>query len=293
LAQGSNRWSTLSIVEAAMATTSKISLGDGSTVEMTRNEGVPDAIWNDVVKFVKENHKAVKKNPAIVKLLSQHPEQVPMLMNFTNDADSIKNFLQSQVLAANVSQDGQQEKMKALENDPAFKPMFDDIKQNGPDVLMKYLGDEALMRKMSQKLGGINPEMMKQLTAINESSVSLHDAARRGDLQRLQEFLQDGKPVDSRDFKGVTPLGYAVGHDQLSIVKVLIDAKANVNDVDSAGNSAVHFAAGYGRVKVLEHLLARGAAVSKANKMGMTPLAAAQQNKHQQIVALLQRHGAK
>jgi hypothetical protein len=276
-----------------MATTSKINLGNGSTVEMTRNEGVPDAIWNDVVKFVKENQKAVMKNPQIVKLLSQHPEQVPMLMNFTNDADSIKNFLQSQVLAANVSQDGQQEKMKALENDPAFKPMFDDIKQNGPDVLMKYLGDEALMRKMSQKLGGINPEMMKQLTAINESSVSLHDAARRGDLQRLQEFLQDGKPVDSRDFKGVTPLGYAVGHDQLSIVKVLIDAKANVNDVDSAGNSAVHFAAGYGRVKVLEHLLARGAAVSKVNKMGLTPLAAAQQNKHQQIVALLQRHGAK
>jgi len=276
-----------------MATTQKINLGNGSTVEMTRNEGVPDAIWNDVVKFVKENQKAVMKNPQIVKLLSQHPEQVPMLMNFTNDADSIKNFLQSQVLAANVSQDGQQEKMKALEDDPAFKPMFDDIKQNGPDVLMKYLGDEALMRKMSQKLGGINPEMMKQLTAINESSVSLHDAARRGDLQRLQEFLQDGKPVDSRDFKGVTPLGYAVGHDQLSIVKVLIDAKANVNDVDSAGNSAVHFAAGYGRVKVLEHLLARGAAVSKVNKMGLTPLAAAQQNKHQQIVALLQRHGAK
>ena len=94
-----------------MATTSKISLGDGSTVEMTRNEGVPDAIWNDVVKFVKENQKAVKANPQIVKLLSEHPEQVPMLMKFTNDSDSIKNFLQSQVLAANVSQDNQQEKM--------------------------------------------------------------------------------------------------------------------------------------------------------------------------------------
>ena len=168
---GSSRSCTLLIVEAAMATTSKISLGDGSTVEMTRNEGVPDAIWNDVVKFVKENQKAVKKNPAIVKLLSQHPEQVPMLMNFTNDADSIKNFLQSQVLAANVSEDGQQEKMKALQEDPAFKPMFDDIKQNGPDVIMKYLGDEALMRKLSQKLGGITPEIMKQLTAINETSV--------------------------------------------------------------------------------------------------------------------------
>merc|ERR1719379_3202041 len=171
--------------------------------------------------------------------------------------------------------------------------MFDDIKQNGPDVIMKYLGDEALMRKLSQKLGGITPEIMKQLTAINETSVSLHDAARRGDLQRLQEFLKDGKAVDARDFKGVTPLGYAVGHDQLSIVKFLIDAKANVNEVDGAGNSAVPFAAGYGRAKVLEHLLARGANASKVNQMGMTPMAAAQQNNQQQAVALLQRHGAK
>jgi len=262
-------------------------------VEMTRNEGVPDAIWNDVVKFVKENEKAVKKNPAIVKLLSEHPEQVPMLMNFTNDADSIKNFLQSQVLAASVSQDNQQEKMQRLQEDPELKPMFEDIKTNGQEVIMKYLSDENLMRKISQKLGGINPEMMKQLTSIQDSSVSLHDAARRGDLQRLQEFLQDGKSVNAKDFKGVTPLGYAVGHDQLSVVKVLIDAKANINEVDSAGNGAVHFAAGYGRVKVLEHLLARGADASKVNQMGLTPLGAAQQNNQAQAVAILQRHGAK
>merc|ERR1719238_1034694 len=134
---------------------------------------------------------------------------------------------------------------------------------------------------------------MKALTTIENTSVSLHDAAKRGDLQRIQEFLQDGKDVNAKDFKGVTPLGYAVGHDQLSVVKVLIDAKANVNDVDSAGNSAVHFAAGYGLVKVLEHLLARGANASKVNQMGMTPLAAAQQNNQKQAVAILQRHGAK
>merc|ERR1712100_949517 len=106
-------------------------------------------------------------------------------------------FLQSQGLAASVSTEGQQEKMK-------------------------YLQDENLMRKISQKLGGINPEMLKQLTEINNTSVSLHDAARRGDLQKVQEFLKDGKDVNSKDFKGVTPLGYAVGHDQLSTVKVLI-----------------------------------------------------------------------
>merc|ERR1711939_857650 len=158
---------------------------------------------------------------------------------------------------------------------------------------MKYLQDEGLMRKISQKLGGITPEIMKQLTAMGDSSVSLHDAARRGDLQKLQEFLKDGKDVNARDYKGVTPLGYAVGHDQLSAVKVLIDAKANLDDVDSVGNSAVHFAAGYGRVKVLEHLLARGANASKVNQMGMTALAAAQQNQHAAVINILQRHGAK
>ena len=198
-----------------------------------------------------------KKNPQIAKLLSEHPEQVPMLMQFTNDASSIKNFLESQLMAANVSAEDQQEKMKALEQDPELKPMFDEIKEKGPDVLMKYLQNEDLMRKISQKLGGITPEMTKQLMMIQETSVSLHDAAGKGDLQKINDFLKDGKDVNGKDFKGVTPLGYAVGHDKLSAVKVLIDAKANLDDVDSVGNSAVHFAAGYGRVKVLEHLLAQ------------------------------------
>jgi len=278
---------------AAMPTTTKVTLGDGSSVELTRNDDVPDAIWNDVVKFVKENQAAVKKNPAIVNLLSQHPEQVPMLMQFTNDASSIKNFLESQLMAANVSAEDQQEKMKALEQDPELKPMFDEIKEKGPDVLMKYLQNEDLMRKISQKLGGITPEMTKQLMMIQETSVSLHDAAGKGDLQKINDFLKDGKDVNGKDFKGVTPLGYAVGHDKLSAVKVLIDAKANVNEVDSAGNGAVHFAAGYGRMQVLEHLLARGGDHSKVNQMGLTPMGAAQQNNQQQAVALLQRHGAK
>jgi len=276
-----------------MATTSTINLRDGSKVELTRNEGVPDAIWNDVVKFVKENEKAVKKNPQIVKLLSDHPEQVPMLMKFTNDADAIKNFLQSQLLAENVGAPEHQEKMKQLQEDPELKGMFEDIKQNGPDVLMKYLQDEALMQKVSQKLGGINPEMLKNLMTIQEATVSLHDAAKQGDLQRIQEFLKDGKDINAKDFKGVTPLGYAVGHDKFSVVKALVDGKANVNEVDSVGNSAVHFAAGYGRVKILEHLLARGANPSKVNQMNMTPMMAAQQNNQAQAMSILQRAGAK
>jgi len=78
---------------------------------------------------------------------------------------------------------------------------------------------------------------------------------------------------------------------------MLIEAKANLDDVDSVGDSAVHLAAGYGRAEVLQHLLARGAAASKVNKAGMTPRAVAEKNgnavkNHAAVLGILQRHGA-
>jgi len=275
-----------------MATTSTVTLGNSGTVELTRKEGVSDNDWNDVIKFVKENEAAVKKHPDILKLLSEHPDQIKTLNQFSNDSKAMKDFMQSAVLATSISQAGKEDKMKQLAEDPEFKPMCDDIKQNGPDALMKYLGNGELMRKVSQKVGGISPEMLKQLAQIEEAGVSLHDAAKRGDVNSIKEFLKSGKDVDVQDLRGITPLGHAVGHDQLSAIKVLINAKANLDNVDSVGDSAVHFAAGYGKVEVLEHLLARGASASKANQMGMTPLAVAEQNKHAAIVGILKRHGA-
>jgi hypothetical protein len=118
-------------------------------------------------------------------------------MNFTNSADAIKNFLESQVLAASVSQDNQQQKMKQLQDDPELRPVFEDLKQNGPDVIMKYLSDDGLMRKVSQKIGGINPTVLKQLAEIQDSSASLQEAARGADVQKLQECLQ---ALHAKDF---------------------------------------------------------------------------------------------
>merc|ERR1712224_145799 len=133
---------------------------------------------------------------------------------------------------------GKQDKMKELAEDPELKPMCDDVKQNGPDALKKYIKNGKLMRKVSQKVGGIKPEMLKQLVKIEDTGMSLHDAAKKGDLPKIQEFLKSRKDVDVRDLKGVTPLGYAVACDHLSAVKMLINAKANLDDVDSVGDSA-------------------------------------------------------
>merc|ERR1719261_802493 len=223
-----------------------------------------------------------------------------MVTQFSNDSYAIKNFLQSTALAqsaAKLSKEWQEEKLKELEADSELKAMFDDIKQNGQEAYMKYIANEELMRKVSKKVGGNSPEMLKHLASIQEVTVTLHEAAKGGDLPKMKEFLRKRVNVNGRDLKGITALGYAVGHDQLSAVKLLIEAKANTDDVDSRGSSAVHFAAGYGKDQILEHLLARGAASSKVNQAGLTPLAVAQQNQnlgnHAAVVGILQRVGAR
>ena len=74
-----------------------------------------------MVRFAQENQGVVKKNPGVVKLICEHPEQVPILNKFTKDPDAIKNFLQSQVLVMQVAQDSEQGTIQALKDDPDLK----------------------------------------------------------------------------------------------------------------------------------------------------------------------------
>ena len=57
-----------------------------------------------------------------------------------------------------------------------------------------------------------------------------------------------------QDYKGITPLGYAIGANRIAVVKLLLDSRANPYAVDSSGNSGLHYAAGYGRRELLEWL---------------------------------------
>ena len=55
-----------------------------------------------------------------------------------------------------------------------------------------------------------------------------------------------------QDYKGITPLGYAIGANRIAVVKLRLDSRANPYAVDSSGNSGLHYAAGYGRKELLE-----------------------------------------
>merc|ERR1712217_61731 len=124
----------------------------------------------------------------------------------------------------------------------------------------KHYHDEELMLKISKKMGGLPQELTGTLKQIDEAPLSIHEAAKMGDLKAVQEYQKKGKPLDAQDHKGITSLGYAIGANRIAVVKLLLDGRANPYAVDSMGNSGLHYAAGYGRKELLEYLLKVGAA---------------------------------
>jgi ankyrin repeat protein len=57
----------------------------------------------------------------------------------------------------------------------------------------------------------------------------LHKAARAGDLQRVEELIARGAPVNGRDSLGGTPLHDAAWAGETEIVALLIAKGAEVN----------------------------------------------------------------
>jgi len=266
-----------------MATASEtLKISDGSTMEITRIPNVNDATWAEVKQYVEGN-----------------PDTAKALQKFAKDPEAMRGYLQTQAMAHHYGQKLEggdaavQDRIKSLEHDAELAPVLEDIKKNGLEAAMKHLQDEELMVKFSQKMGGVPQELHAAMKKIDDTPLTLHEAAKNGDLKAVQEYLQSKKPLDSQDHKGITPLGYAIGANRIAVVKLLLDSRANPFAVDASGNSGLHYAAGYGRKELVEYLLKVGASVSQANSQGQTPLTVATTNRQEAVLEVLKAHGAK
>jgi hypothetical protein len=275
-------------------TADTLTLSNGTQVPLNRIDGIPDANWNELKQFLTEQQNVVAKHPDLVKFVCENPAQVKMLRDFTTNPEAIKAFLHAQTIVGHSAKntEAEQEKFKMLKNDPELSAIFEDLEKNGHAAFQKYYNNEELMRKISAKMGGIEP-FKAELEKIQQTPVTLHEAARDAKLDKVTEFLKSGVPVDQKDYKGVTALGYAVGNNNGAVVKVLLDAGASIV-VDAVDNTALHYAAGYGRTQILQILLeARVSNLSPKNKSGQTPVGVAMQNQKNECAQLLQAKGGK
>jgi ankyrin repeat protein len=116
-------------------------------------------------------------------------------------------------------------------------------------------------------------------------------AIRSNDLAGLKALTASGKDVNVRGDRESTPLIYACGFGSVEALRILIDAKADVNASNALGMTPLLFAVTEPEKAKL--LIEHGANVNAKSKTGRTPLiVAAMQNHSDAVVRMLLAKGA-
>ena len=150
--------------------------------------------------------------------------------------------------------------------------------------------------------------------ALNDE---LWTAARKGDAAAVKTLLEHGADVNAKFRYGATALSYAADKGHVEVVKLLIERGADLNVKDTFYKSppiiwatlkghapivqmlldkgaegideVLGIAAGGGRVELVRIVLAKGGAKPESLS---SALAAAEKNKHAEIVEMLKKAGA-
>lgn len=156
---------------------------------------------------------------------------------------------------------------------------------------------------LSQELR--KPKTSPVLELVNKAGVSVvpsrrHPAATRagrattlmfaayvGDVELVQDLLQRGVELETKDDEGFTALMYAANAGQDLAARLLVDAGAEVNQVDLQGSTPLMFAAQQGHLGIVKKLLSSGANVSARRVDGLTARDFAVRHSHERIAGIL------
>ncbi|MEG4068866.1 ankyrin repeat domain-containing protein [Microcoleus sp. Pol11C2] len=118
-----------------------------------------------------------------------------------------------------------------------------------------------------------------------KSTALLHNAAKIGFKELVQQLIKDGANVAIRDGYRRTPLHFATTKEVAALLMLDVNAR------DKSGNTPLHLAVERGSQDIAELLIANGARVNVRNENGQTPLYRAIAIGHNEIAALLINNG--
>lgn len=132
-----------------------------------------------------------------------------------------------------------------------------------------------------------------------DPNVRLMYMANEGDLDAIEELLDSGTNVNFRDIDGRTALHIAACQGRTDVVQLLLNRGAEVDPQDRWGSTVRHFTANFvnlGLFVCVYRLLAialLSAKDSVSDLFVQQPLADAMYYKNDDVIKLLEEHGAK
>ncbi|KAJ5604880.1 ankyrin 2-3/unc44 [Penicillium lagena] len=198
--------------------------------------------------------------------------------------DAVRLLLQHQVNLQHTDKNGKSALHVAVENGRAFLVML--IVSYGANIEAKNAqGRSPLHLAVSRDdqditlflLGkGANPE-----TKDSERRTPLHTAA--GSIALGMILLGRGVKACVPDIQGNTPLHLAAKAGNETVVKRLLELRADAGYVDHSGRTPLHMAAAAGSEPIIELLLRHGAHSNPKDISGLTPSDYAPVGTHQSV----------
>ena len=157
-------------------------------------------------------------------------------------------------------------------------------------------GDIEHVRLMISEGVDVNAKNEDGYTALYIASAFMHP-------EIVKLLIDSGADVNLRTSDNDRPpiFAFTMGADDiefydeaktLSIIKMLIEAKVNVNATDRNGITPLELVGAFGYSTVAEALIAAGANVNARDRMGVTPLLAAAEQHHLKTLEVLVKAGA-
>lgn len=132
-------------------------------------------------------------------------------------------------------------------------------------------------------------ELAQGYTAI---PLELVDLIESGDAEKVQQSLENGMDLESRDERSWTPLMISSFNGNEKLAMILICRGANIHARDRSGYTPLHWTAYNGFESVVDLLVREGADVNARSEYGWTPLMQAATRGHLIVVMRLIAGGA-
>lgn len=124
--------------------------------------------------------------------------------------------------------------------------------------------------------------------AKGNSEMVLLEAVQDGDTARVRVLLSSGVGLETRDSSESTPLLIATRANHVEVARILINANADVNAKDNIDDTPFLYAGAEGRNEILKLILATGKAnLEDTNRYGGTALIPAAHHGHLETVRIL------